>query len=40
LVVDSYGSCALAYDRQSASSLLKLRAGSSVTLVAEGGASG
>jgi S-adenosyl-L-methionine hydrolase (adenosine-forming) len=40
LVVDSYGSCALAYDRQSAAGLLKLRAGSSITLVAEGGAAG
>jgi S-adenosyl-L-methionine hydrolase (adenosine-forming) len=40
LVVDSYGSCALAYDRQSAAALLKLRAGSNITLVAEGGAAG
>jgi S-adenosylmethionine hydrolase len=35
LVVDSYGSCALAYDRQSAAAQLKLRAGSNVTLVPE-----
>jgi S-adenosylmethionine hydrolase len=33
LIVDSYGSLALAYDRQSAASLLQLRAGSTVTLV-------
>jgi S-adenosylmethionine hydrolase len=33
LVVDSYGSCALAYDRRSAAAELKLRAGGSVVLV-------
>ena len=32
LIVDSYGSCALAFDRQSAATQLKLRAGSNVTL--------
>ena len=32
LIVDSYGSCALAFDRQSAAAQLKLRAGSNVTL--------
>ena len=36
LIVDSYGSCALAYDRQSAAALLKLRAGSTVVLVPQG----
>jgi S-adenosyl-L-methionine hydrolase (adenosine-forming) len=33
LIVDSYGSLALAYDRQSAANLLQLHAGSTVTLV-------
>ena len=33
LIVDSYGSFALAYDRQSAAAQLKLRAGSTLTLV-------
>jgi S-adenosylmethionine hydrolase len=33
LIVDSYGSCALAYDRRSAASELRLRAGSGVVLV-------
>lgn len=33
LVVDSYGLCALAYDRRSAAAELGLRAGSTVTLV-------
>ena len=36
LIVDSYGSCALAFDRQSAAAQLKLRAGSTVTLVPHG----
>ena len=36
LIVDSYGSCALAFDRQSAAAQLKLRAGSTVTLVPPG----
>jgi S-adenosylmethionine hydrolase len=33
LIVDSYGSCALAFDRQSAAEQLKLRAGSTLTIV-------
>jgi hypothetical protein len=33
LVVDSYGSCALVYDRRSAAAELKLRAGSGLALV-------
>jgi S-adenosylmethionine hydrolase len=32
LLVDSYGSCALAFDRASAARLLELRAGSAITL--------
>jgi S-adenosylmethionine hydrolase len=36
LIVDSYGSCALALDRRSAASELSLRAGSTVTLVPPG----
>jgi S-adenosylmethionine hydrolase len=35
LLIDSYGTLALALDRQSAATALKLRAGSSVTLVPE-----
>jgi S-adenosyl-L-methionine hydrolase (adenosine-forming) len=34
LVVDSYGMCALAFDRRSAAAALKLRAGTTLTLVA------
>jgi S-adenosyl-L-methionine hydrolase (adenosine-forming) len=33
LIVDAYGGCTLAYDRQSAAAQLKLRAGSTLTLV-------
>ena len=43
LIVDSYGSLALAYDRQSAASLLQIHAGSTVALVppsADSGAEG
>jgi len=39
LIIDSYGSCALAFDRQSAAAQLKLRAGSTVTLVPPGAGS-
>jgi S-adenosylmethionine hydrolase len=35
LIVDSYGTCALAYDRRSAAAELKLRAGSAVSLVVD-----
>ena len=35
LLVDSYGTLALAYDRQSAAAQLKVRAGSKITLVPE-----
>ena len=36
LLVDSYGLFALAYDRESAATHLRLKAGSGVTLVPEG----
>jgi hypothetical protein len=39
LIVDSYGSCALAFDRQSAAAQLKLRAGSTLTIVPPGAGS-
>jgi S-adenosyl-L-methionine hydrolase (adenosine-forming) len=39
VVVDSYGSCALAYDRRSAAAELKLRAGSTLTLAPQGAGS-
>lgn len=35
VIVDSYGSCALAYDRRSAAAELALRAGSAVSLVVD-----
>jgi S-adenosylmethionine hydrolase len=40
LLVDSYGTCALALDRQSAAAELRLRAGSAVTVVPASAASG
>jgi S-adenosyl-L-methionine hydrolase (adenosine-forming) len=36
MIVDSYGSCALVYDRRSAAAELKLRAGSTLTIVPPG----